>query len=508
MQLAEKNPPTGSGRPLPVITPEEAASLIQHGETVGFGGFTAAGSPKAIPLAIAARAESEHVAGRPFQIGVVTGASTGPSLDGALARANAILFRTPYQSDPYLRQRINAGETRFFDLHLSLLPQYVRYGFLGKFSWAIVEASDISPDGDIVLTSSVGAAPSFCRAADRILVELNRRHPQRLRGLHDIYEPADPPNRLAIPVFNPSSRAGIPVLKVNPKKIAGVVETDLPDESIGFAPSSALTEKIGTHVAEFLAGELRRGMIPAKFLPVQSGVGNLANSVLAALGSHPDVPAFEMFTEVIQDAVIDLMRKDRVRFASGASLSVSPAVLKELYADLESFRSRLLLRPQEISNNPEVVRRLGVITINTAIEADLFGNVNSTHILGRKLMNGIGGSGDFTRNAFLSIFTCPSAVDGGKISTIVPMASHVDHSEHSVQVMVTEWGVADLRGKDPLERAELIIERCAHPDFRADLHRYSRLSKGGHTPQSLGMAFAMHQQYLRTGDMHGATWGE
>jgi acetyl-CoA hydrolase len=88
------------------------------------------------------------------------------------------------------------------------------------------------------------------------------------------------------------------------------------------------------------------------------------------------------------------------------------------------------------------------------------------------------------------------------------MASHVDHSEHSVQVMVTEWGVADLRGKDPLERAELIIERCAHPDFRADLHRYSRLSKGGHTPQSLGMAFAMHQQYLRTGDMHGATWGE
>ena len=508
MQLTAQEPKTGAARAFPVLTADEAALLINNGETVGFGGFTAAGSPKAIPLAIARRAEAEHAAGRPFQIGVVTGASTGPSLDGALARANAILFRTPYQSDPYLRQRINAGETRFFDLHLSLLPQYVRYGFLGKFSCAVVEACDVTPDGRIVLTSSVGAAPSFCRVADKILIELNRRHPAALRGFHDIYEPADPPERLAIPVLAPSSRAGLPYLQVDPRKIAGIVETDLPDESIGFAPGSALTEKIGANVAEFLAGELRRGTIPRKFLPVQSGVGNLANSVLAALGANPDVPAFEMYTEVIQDAVVDLMRKGRIRFASGASLSVSPGVLKELYADLEAYRPLVLLRPQEISNNPEVVRRLGLITINTAIEADLFGNVNSTHILGRKLMNGIGGSGDFTRNAFLSIFTCPSAVDGGKISTIVPMASHVDHSEHSVQVMVTEWGVADLRGKDPSQRAELIIETCAHPDYRDDLRRYFRLAKGGHTPQSLGTAFAMHQQYLRTGDMHGAAWAE
>jgi acyl-CoA hydrolase len=164
------------------------------------------------------------------------------------------------------------------------------------------------------------------------------------------------------------------------------------------------------------------------------------------------------------------------------------------------------MRPQEISNHPEVIRRLGLISINTAIEVDLFGNVNSTHIMGRQMMNGIGGSGDFTRNAYLSIFICPSSAKGGKISTVVPWVSHVDHSEHSVQVIVTEHGIADLRGRSPHERAEMIIEHCAHPEFRNELHGYLRLVRGGHTPHTLRAAFAFHCRFLDTGDMHGVDW--
>jgi len=499
--------PPSTGLKLPVLTADEAAAMINHGETVGFGGFTAAGSPKAVPMAIARRAEAEHAAGRPFQIGVVTGASTGPSIDGALARQNAIAWRTPYQSDPVLRKRINNGETRFFDLHLSMLPQNVRYGFLGKFAWAVVEASEVTPDGKIVLTSSVGAAPTFCRVADRILIELNGRHSPRLRGIHDIYEPADPPVRREIPIFAPSDRAGLPYIQVDPEKIAGIVHTNLPDETAGFEPASAVTTAIGKNVANFLAAEIRRGLIPAAFLPLQSGVGNIANAVLGAIGSHRDIPAFSMYTEVIQDSVIELMRAGKILFASGVSLTVSSDVLKQVYDNLDTYKRQIVLRPQEISNHPEVVRRLGLISINTAIEVDLFGNVNSTHVLGRNLMNGIGGSGDFTRNALLSIFTCPSTARDGLISTIVPMASHADHSEHSVQVVATEYGVADLRLKDPHERAQLIIERCAHPDYREDLLRYSNLAKGGHTPQSLALAFAMHQQFLKTGSMRGVSWG-
>ena len=93
--------------------------------------------------------------------------------------------------------------------------------------------------------------------------------------------------------------------------------------------------------------------------------------------------------------------------------------------------------------------------MNTALEADIYGNVNSTHVLGRQMMNGIGGSGDFTRNAYISIFSCPSTAKTGRISTIVPMVTHVDHSEHSVQILATEWGVADLRRLAPID-----------PDFR------------------------------------------
>ena len=228
--------------------------------------------------------------------------------------------------------------------------------------------------------------------------------------------------------------------------------------------------------------------------------------VLGALGKHPDIPAFEMYTEVIQDSVIRLMKSERVKFASSCSLTVSHAMLRLVYDNLEWFRSRILLRPQEISNNPEVIRRLGIISINTAIEVDIFGNVNSTHVMGRQMMNGIGGSGDFTRNAYLSIFTCPSTAKGGKISTIVPLVSHMDHSEHSVQIVATEYGIADLRGRSPYERAVLIVNNCAHPDFRDELNGYLEMVEGGHTPQTLTAALKMHQQYLKSGDMRGVDW--
>jgi len=490
----------------PALSAAEAAAMIRHGQTVGFSGFTPAGAPKAIPLALADCANYEHRAGREFQIGVLTGASTGPSLDGALAKASAISFRTPYQTNDDLRDRINQGKTAFCDMHLSLMPQVTRYGFLGHVDWAVVEACDVTAGGGIVLTSAVGTAPTFCNQADRILIELNRRNPPTLLGIHDIYEPADPPNRRQIPIYSPSDRIGSPIIAVPPKKIAGIVETYLEDEARGFSAISPINRQIGTNVAEFLASQLASGRLPKEFLPIQSGVGDIANSILAAMGSHPDIPPFQMYTEVIQDAVIELLERERVTFASSCSLTVTNQVLKKVYDNLDWFRSRIVLRPQEISNNPEVIRRLGIISINTAIEVDIFGNVNSTHVMGRKLMNGIGGSGDFTRNAYLSTFTCPSTAKGGNITTIVPLVSHVDHSEHSVQIIATEQGVADLRGKSPYQRAIEIINNCAHPDFRDLLMSYLTIVEGGYTPHTLSAAFRLHEQFQQTGDMRGVTW--
>ncbi len=486
------------------MTAAEAAALINDGDVVGFSGFTPAGAPKVVPNAIAERAEAEHAAGRPFKIGMYTGASTGDMLDGALARANAVLFRTPYQSNKDLRTRINAQEAHYFDMHLSHEAQELRYGFLPRPKFAIVEACDLTDDGEIVPTSGVGILPTICRLADHIIVELNTTTPKALRGIHDIYEPQDPPMRQAIPVYHVSDRCGEPCVKVDPRKIVAVVESNVPNGGGKFAPIDDVTTKIGENVAHFLAAEIKAGRIPASFLPIQSGVGNIANAVLASLGENPDIPPFEMYTEVIQDAVIGLMKEGHVKFASGCSLTVSQPVLEDVYQNLDFFKQRIVLRPQEISNNPEVARRLGLITINTALEADIFGNINSTHVLGTKMMNGIGGSCDFTRNAYISIFTTPSTAKDGKISAIVPMVSHLDQSEHSVKVLITEYGVADLRGKSPIQRAHCIIDNCVHPDYRDMLRRYIESAPKAHTPMNIYTCFEMHKAFAETGDMHNA----
>ncbi|MDR0231823.1 MAG: acetyl-CoA hydrolase/transferase family protein [Dysgonamonadaceae bacterium] len=488
------------------ISAEEAAGLIKNDDVIGFSGFTAAGCPKAVTIALAKKAEEEHAKGKPFKVGMYTGASTGDSVDGQLARANAIKFRSPYQSNGDLRKALNAHDAHYFDLHLSEIQQYLRYGFLPRPNIAIIEAADVTEDGKITLTSAVGIAPTIVQLADIVIVELNKFHPKELSGIHDIYQPLDPPYRREIPVYKPSDRIGVPYVQVDPKKIVGIVETNLPNEIGAFVPTDEVTDQIGKNVADFFAAEMKAGRIPASFLPVQSGVGNVANAVLGAMGLSKEIPAFEVYTEVIQDSVIALMKENRVKFASGCSLTLSAEALSEVYGNLELYKQKLVLRPQEISNSPEVARRLGLIAINTALEADIFGNINSTHVVGTKMMNGIGGSADFCRNAYLSVFTTPSVAKDGKISAIVPMVSHVDHSEHSVKILITEFGVADLRGLAPIQRAESIIENCVHPEYKKLLSDYLKLGVKGHTPQHLETCFAFHNAFNKTGDMRNVDW--
>ena len=485
----------------PFITAEQAAELVNNGDNVGFSGFTAAGTPKFVAPAIAAKAKKEHEAGRPFKINVFTGASTNDYIDGELARADAVNFRTPYQSCKDTRARLNAHEINYCDMHLSQLAQNLRYGFFGKMDMVVIEAGDVTDDGEILLGPGVGNIPSLAHLADKIVIELNEHIPAEIRGLHDIYMPLDPPYRREIPIYKPSDRIGSPVLKVDPSKIVGIVKTYNTDKVHGFSPIDETTMRIGANVCKFLIGELRAGRIPKEFLPLQSGVGNSANAVLHGLEESPEIPQFDMYTEVIQDAVLDLMEKGKCRFSSTCSLTFSDETMDRFFKNVDFFRDKVLIRPGEISNNPEIIRRLGVISMNTALEADIFGNVNSTHVVGTKMMNGIGGSGDFTRNAYISIFSCPSITKEGKISNIVPMVSHLDHSEHSVAVLITDQGIADLRGKDPLQRAELIIENCAHPAYRPLLRDYLKLSKGGHTPHTLKAAFAFHEEFNASGDM-------
>jgi succinyl-CoA:acetate CoA-transferase len=484
---------------------DEAAAFINPGDTVAMSGFTGAGYPKAVPAALAARMEAAHGVGDAFRVRVLTGASTAPELDGALAKVKGMELRLPYQSDPTVRERINAGELEYIDIHLSHVAQYAWFGYFGPIDVALVEVSAIREDGLLVPSSSVGNNKTWLDLADKVILEVNRWQPDALAGMHDIYYgTALPPNRKPIPLLHPDDRIGQTTLRVDPAKVVAIVETDAPDRNSAFSPPDADSQAIAAHLLEFLRHEIRRGRLTPALLPLQSGVGNIANAVLAGLagGGFRDLTAY---TEVIQDGMLQLLRDGVLRMASATSFSLSPDGIAEFNRHVDFYRERIVLRPQEISNHPELIRRLGCIAMNGMIEADLYGNVNSTHIAGSRIMNGIGGSGDFARNGYLSVFMSPSSAKHGNVSAIVPMASHVDHTEHDVMVLVTEQGLADLRGLSPKQRARRIIDHCAHPDFRPMLEDYfdraCRDSFGRHTPHLLGEALSWHQRFIDTGSM-------
>ena len=490
------------------MTAEEAAALIQDGDTLSFSGFSSTGTPRVVTEALAKRAEAEHAAGRPFKVSLFTGAITSDKLDDALAEAHAVDRRMPFNGSPSMRKAINSGEVDYLDMHLSVVGQYVRYGFVGKVNWCIIEAVEVTDLGEITLTAGVGCVDTYAQVADKIIIELNSAFDHRIRGMHDIYTPVDPPRRDVIPIYKPSDRIGSPILKVDPKKIVAIVPCHYRYNVPPFAPIDDTTRKLGKNVVDFLSNEIRVGHLHSGILPIQSGVGNVSNAVLDALKDATDIPPFTLYTEVLQDKGVELIDMGRCTFASTGSLYLSDPYYEKVMENIDFYKEHIILRPYELSNHPEIVRRLGVITINTALEIDLLGNVNSTHVLGTRMMNGVGGSADFARNAYTSIFICPSIAKKGAISAIVPYVTHVDSSEHSVMVVITDQGVADLRGKSPRQRAETIIDNCAHPSYRPLLREYLKLAlaEGGHTPMSLDHCFAFHKEFRKSGDMHNTTF--
>ncbi len=491
-----------------IMSAEQAAEFVKDGMMLAITGFTGAGYPKALPTAIANKAKAAHAKGETFSIGMVTGASTAPECDGVLAEANAVHFRSPFQSDPTLRNNINAGNTHYKEMHLSHVEQQMRQGFYGQFDLAIIEATGITADGKIIFAMGIGHGVEAVKNASKVIIEVNEALNVGLEGMHDIYgEVGLPPHRKPIPIVGAFDRIGTPTLEVDADKIVAIVPTNASDRNSKFAEPDDVSKRIAAQVIDFLDHEVKAGRLPKSLLPLQSGVGNVANAVMAGL---LDAPFDDLtgYTEVLQDGMLDLILAKKMKTASATALSFSPDALQRFNDNIEFLKDKIVLRPMEISNNPEIIRRLGIIGMNSMIEADIYGNVNSTHIMGTKMMNGIGGSGDFTRNGFFSFYVSPSTAKGGAISAIVPMVSHHDHTEHDVMFIVTEQGMADLRGKSPRQRAKLIIENCSHPDYRDMLRDYydraeaaAKNAKGLHTPHLLLEALSWNQRFVETGDM-------
>lgn len=483
-----------------VIEADQATKFFKKDMIIGASGFTPAGYPKSVPLALANISDEGEELGLTF----ITGASVGDELDGALSRAGILKRRYPYQTNKDLRNKINDGTIQYADMHLSHVPQWIKYGFFGHIDIALVEAVAIKENGGIVPSTSVGISNDIVKMADKVIVEINTSQPLTLEGIHDIYSPENPPNRKPIPLTKVKERIGVDYIPCDPDKIVAIVISDIKDNTRPVAPIDDISKQMAKNLIKFLESEVEKGRIPKTLLPLQSGVGSVANAVLGGLADS-NFRDIEIYSEVIQDSVLDLIDSGKVSFASGTSLTISPDRLDDFYSNFAKYKDKVILRSQEISNNPEVIRRLGIIAINTAIEVDIYGNVNSTNIMGSKMMNGIGGSGDFTRNSYLSIFTTQSIAKNGYISSIVPMVSHHDHTEHDVDIIVSEQGVADIRGLSPSEKAKTIIENCAHPDYKDQLKEYVSRSlektTSKYLPHSLDESLSWHIRFLEQGTM-------
>jgi succinyl-CoA:acetate CoA-transferase len=480
-----------------VMSAEQACTFIKDGMTVGMSGFTRAGEAKAVPKALAERCK-QH----PIKINLMTGASLGNDLDKILTDSGSLARRMPFQVDTTLRKAINNGEVMFIDQHLSEMVEQLRSHQLTRPDVAIIEAVAITEEGHIVPTTSVGNSASFAVFADKVIVEINTLHSEKLEGLHDIYIPTYRPTRTPLPLVKVDDRIGSAAIPIPAEKIAAIVFTSTPDSYSTVSDPDSETASIARHLVSFLKEEVAEGRLPNNLGPLQAGIGNIANAVMMGL-LDSDFEDLTMYSEVLQDSTFDLIDAGKMKFASGCSVILSERMNSKVFDNIEAYKDKLVLRPQEMSNHPELVRRLGIIAVNTALEFDLYGNVNSTHVCGTKMMNGIGGSGDFARNANMSIFVTKSIAKDGAISSVVPMVSHVDHTEHDVDILVTDQGLADLRGLAPRERAVRVIQNCAHPDYRHQLMDYFERAcvRGGHTPHLMEEAFSWHVGLEQNGTM-------
>ena len=474
-----------------------AAKHIHDGTNLYISGFTT-GYPKLIPLELARRAK----AGEQFKINLAAGASTGDKVDSVLAEAGVIGWRRPYMSSRSMREMINENKIYFKDDHLSRLSEQVRSGNWGKADVVVVEAIAITKKGNIIPSMSVGNTPTFVLKADKIIIEICSE-PMEMEGIHDIFIPEDPPYRMPIPIYRTADRIGKPFIEMDPNRVVAILFSQEEDSYSVFTEPGDVSRRIAEHILNFAQHEMKMDRL-SPYLPWQSGVGDVANAVLSGFMENSFFKEINIYSEVLQDAVLDLIDLGIIRSASGSSLTLSQKGRKRFFNEIYRYKEKIILRPVEISNSPEVIRRLGVIAVNTAIEVDIYGHVNSTHVMGSQMMSGIGGSGDFLRAGALTFIVTPSTAKDGKISAIVPMVSHVDHSEHSVDVVVTEYGLVDTRPLTPRQVAEEIIKKCAHPDYRDllwDYYERAVKTRSGHEPHLLDEAFSFHHRYLTTGDM-------
>jgi acyl-CoA hydrolase len=252
-------------------------------------------------------------------------------------------------------------------------------------------------------------------------------------------------------------------------QVVGWCEADYPLLEVPRPVPDAVERRIGERVAERIGDGAT----------IQAGVGSAPTAVLEFLRDHRDLG---IHTEVLSDPMVDLVESGAV---TGVHKVRRPSKIvttfalgtRRLYDFLDGHRAVELL-PVDWVNDPRVIaQERDFVSINATTEVDFFGQCASETVSGR-YWSGSGGQADFARGAMYSpggqgFVVLPSTARGGTVSRIVPRlapGSAVTTMKNTVDKVVTEYGVAELRGRGIHERTRALIA-IAHPDFQDDLAR-------------------------------------
>lgn len=480
-----------------IRTADAAALLFRDGMMVATSGSTM-GFPKATFGALAERIKAEGG----LKIDLLCAGPLSSEFEDVLFEAGGIRKRIGAVGGEKLRGGINRGEVTFIEGKGSTLPLQVKRGWFGPLDMAVIEAVGLTEDGQIIPSTAVYDAPEWIEVASQVIVEINLNRPLSLEGLHDVCPRGNDP----IPVIggNPLKRIGVPYFPVDPAKIKAIVISDLGDKPSKEPKPEQMGAMIGQHLVDFFRKEIDVGRLSEQLPPFELGFGELFGNMMRKIGES-EFKNFRFHLPMISDPVLELVAAGKVEWVLGIALRLSTEAWKRFEQEPDRYKKFMVLRPMTVNGCAELIQRLGVISINGCLEMDLQGQVNSSHVLGTRIMAGIGGTYDYSRNSLYSIFVARSTTKGGNISSIVPIVSHVDHTEHDVDILVTEQGLADLRGLDPRERAEKIIGQCAHPDYRGMLSDYLERAKKqpGHIPVLMEEAGSFHAKLRQTGSMKG-----
>ena len=471
-----------------IMSPEEAAALIKSGMTVAascFGG----GYPRAVTEVISKNHSAKDIY-------LIEAACRGEKLIDAWPREGVINRLSAFQFSDDCRKAINDGKVAFVESHLSQLAEKMRNGYYGKVDYAILEVTKVNADGSFVPGVAGGIIDTMAECAEKVILEVNLTLPLAFEGMHDMNIPKGT-------VFDDiSEKKGSPYCQCDPDKIAAIVITKETAADIVFPPALPIHKKIAGYVIDLIRDEIAKGRLPENFT-IKCGAGMVINSVLGEI-LNSGFKDLKMYTEVVCDQALDGILDGTITSASTTSLDLSGEGYQKVRDNAEFIKEHVAIRSTEFTNGAAPVHYCDLIAMNGALECDIYGNVNSSHAFGTDMINGIGGANDFCRNAKTSVFCTVSTSMKGALSRVVPMVSHVDNTEHDVDIIVTEWGIADLRGLSPKERVPLMIN-IAHPDYRQQLWDYynGALEKCGpcQTPHDLSKAFEFYTRFEKTGTM-------